>query len=76
MAAQHGWTAAQGKAFLVSALNGQILQRASVMAFDDAFLFLTIMCLVALIPSVFLGRGRIDPAGESGAATPAMAVMD
>jgi hypothetical protein len=66
IAAQHGWSAAQAKQFLVSSLSGQVAQRASVMSFDDAFLFLTIMCLVALIPSFFLGRGRVQPAGAPG----------
>ncbi len=74
MAAQHGWTLTQAKGFLVATMNGQVLQRASVMAFDDAFLFLTIMCVVAIIPSLFLGRGRGQtgaPAGE-----PSLPILD
>ena len=73
MAVQHGWTLAQAKGFLIQSLDGQVLQRASVMGFDDAFLFLTILCIVAMIPSFFLGRGRDE--GEAGVA-PAMAMMD
>jgi EmrB/QacA subfamily drug resistance transporter len=67
MAAQHGWTLTQAKSFLVQALNGQVLERASVLSFDDAFLFLTIMCIVAIVPSLFLGRGRATggPPGEA-----------
>jgi EmrB/QacA subfamily drug resistance transporter len=76
IAAQHGWSAAQAKQFLVSSLSGQVAQRASVMSFDDAFLFLTIMCLVALIPSFFLGRGRVQPAGAPGEGEMTMAMIE
>jgi EmrB/QacA subfamily drug resistance transporter len=58
MAAQHGWSTEQARSFLVQAMNGQVIERAAVMAFDDAFVFLTILCIVAIIPSLFLGRGR------------------
>ncbi|HVA24394.1 MAG TPA: DHA2 family efflux MFS transporter permease subunit [Chloroflexota bacterium] len=71
MAAQHGWTLTQAKGFFVATMDGQVAQRASVMAFDDAFLFLTIMCIVAIIPTLFLGRGRGTVGGPGGAgATP------
>ena len=70
MAAQHGWTAAQAQGFLTSALNGQVLQQAAVMAFDDGFLLLAVLSLVAIIPSLALGRGR------SAGAEPAMAMME
>ncbi|MFI5268980.1 MAG: MFS transporter, partial [Chloroflexota bacterium] len=74
MAVQHGWTLTQAKAFLLASMNGQVFQRASVMAYDDAFLFLTIMCLVAIIPSLFLGRGRAEAGGPGGEA--AMPILD
>lgn len=74
MAAQHGWTATQAKSFLVQAMNGQVLERAAVMAFDDAFLFLTIMCIVAILPSLFLGRGRDVPGVDGSDA--AMPMLD
>jgi EmrB/QacA subfamily drug resistance transporter len=72
LAAQHGWTAAQAKGFLLAALNGQVLQRASVMAFDDAFVFLTVLCAAAVVPSLLLGRGR----NEAGEGVRAMAMAE
>ncbi|MDE3076781.1 MAG: hypothetical protein KGJ86_15295, partial [Chloroflexota bacterium] len=57
MALQHGWTAVQGKQLLLSVLSGQVRQLAAVLSFDDAFLVLTVMALVALVPAAFLGWG-------------------
>ncbi len=77
IAAQHGWTVAQAKGFLVSAVNGQVLQRAAVMAFDDTFVFLTVLCFVAIIPSLFLGRGRASHApGDTGEPELARALVE
>jgi EmrB/QacA subfamily drug resistance transporter len=76
MAAQHGWTLTQAKSFLLSSMDGQVFQRASVMAYDDAFLFLTIMCIVAILPSLFLGRGRDEEAGQAGEADMSMAMLE
>jgi hypothetical protein len=54
MAVQHGWTALQAKRMFMAVLNGQVLQQAAVMAFDDTFLVLSIMALGSLIPAAFL----------------------
>jgi DHA2 family multidrug resistance protein len=54
MATQHGWTAYQAKQLLVTILDGQILQQAAVMSFDDSFLVLGVMAILAVIPAAFL----------------------
>jgi EmrB/QacA subfamily drug resistance transporter len=64
LAAHHGWTAAQAKSLLVYALNGQVAAQAATLAFDDSFVLLTVLCVIAILPSLLLGRGR---EGEPGA---------
>lgn len=64
MAAHLGWTAAQAKSFLLYALSGQVQERAAVAGFDDSFVFLTVLCIVAIVPSLLLARGRGEGAPE------------
>jgi len=71
LAAQHGWTAQQAHGFLLYALNGEVQLRASVQAFDDSFVFIMVLCVVAMAPSLFLIRGK-----NSGIAEGAAMVME
>lgn len=59
LALLHGWTAAQARQVLVTILSGEVQLRAAVLGFDDAFLVLMVLCLIAIIPSLFMvGHGH------------------
>ncbi len=65
VAAQNGWTPDQAKQLLLAMLNGQVLQRAAVLSFDDTFLVLAVMALVALLPALFLRTSIVAGAHQA-----------
>ena len=71
MAAQHGWTALQAKQMVLAILSGQVQEQAAILSFDDSFLIVAVLALVALLPAAFL-KDRIH-AAAGGA--PAMVEM-
>lgn len=60
---QHGMSAVQAKALAVAALYKQVVMGASVMSFDDCFYIAAIVCVVAVLPTLFLkANTRLAPA--------------
>ena len=58
---QQGLSLVQAKEAMLSAIYGQVMLNSSVMAFDDCFYIAAAVCLVAVIPALFLHtRGGIS----------------
>jgi EmrB/QacA subfamily drug resistance transporter len=58
VAAQQGIPPAMAQQTAIEVLTGLVQRQAAVTAFDDVFLILSIMILVALVPTLFLRRPK------------------
>jgi MFS family permease len=74
-AAEHGLSAQQGMALVIAQLAGQVQRAAAVRGFDDCFLLATLVCVVGVLPAIFLRRPVRGPAGPPPRPQPAGAAV-
>jgi EmrB/QacA subfamily drug resistance transporter len=71
-ALEHGLSVQQGKALAVAQLAGQVRQAAAVRGFEDCFLIAGIVCVLGIVPALFLKQpGRAAARPQPPAAVPA-----
>ncbi len=66
---QHGFNAIQAKAAVVMALYREVAMTAAVMSFEDCFYIAAVICLVAVIPTMWLRTTGVARRGPGPAMT-------
>ncbi len=69
---QHGMNAVQAQAMTVAALYQRVIMGASVMSFEDCFYIAAIVCVVAVLPTLFLKANTKLAPQRAGGGRPAM----